>query len=789
MDWLADLANPLFLAGTLAVAALCLILTLFYSLFKRPYFASFNLKLLSITLPKKISSSSVDPLKEIGLSEQLFSALSSIGRPFIFELAVHHAGESIHFYLAVPRSEIEFATEQIHGLFPEAKVREENDYNIFNPHGESQAAFLSLKESFFLPVRSYQEAKVDTFSPVLSTLSRLEEVGEGAAIQILVRPADSLSRKKLLNAIISLKKGFKFSEVLRTDFFNLKDVGQAMSSAKKDQKNKEIIVDNEAISILESKAAHPLLSVIVRIISSSGTADRAADVLDAIGGSFSQFSAPKRNSFMVIKPRDQKKVFFNYSFREWNPKESVILNSQELASIFHLPVSSTEVPRLLWLKIKESEPPPNLPGEGLAIGESAFRGESKLIRVKDDDRRRHLYIIGQTGTGKSYLMLNMAAQDIKDGKGICLIDPHGDLVNDLLSLVPKERVNDVIVFDPGDMERPLGLNMLEFNPSRPEEKTFIVNEMQAIFNRLFSNETMGPMFEQYMRNALLLLMEDSTDEPATLIEIPRIFTDSEYRKHKISRVKNPVVVDFWEKEAVKTSGEQGLANMTPYVTSKFNNFIANDYMRPVIGQFKSSFNFRQVMDEGKILLINLSKGKVGEINASLLGMIFTGRLLLAALSRSDTESESRRDFYLYIDEFQNFTTDSISVILSEARKYHLNLILAHQFIAQLSEQIKGAVFGNVGTLAMFRVGADDAEYLKKQVEPQFGASDLINMDNRNAILKLLIDGEPARAFNMKTMQIEKGSVEVREKLKELSRLTYGRELAAVEADILRRLRA
>ena len=315
--------------------------------------------------------------------------------------------------------------------------------------------------------------------------------------------------------------------------------------------------------------------------------------------------------------------------------------------------------------------------------------------------------------------------------------------------------------------------------------------MQGIFNKLFSQETMGPMFEQYMRNALLLLMEDMPNEPATLIEVPRVFTDHEWRREKLSRITNPVLRDFWEKEAVKAGGEASLANMTPYITSKFNNFIANDYMRPIIGQTKSAFNFRAAMDEGKILLINLSKGRLGDLNANLLGMVFTGKILMAALSRVDIPDVSmRRDFNLYIDEFQNFTTDSISTILSEARKYKLNLTVAHQFIAQLTEKVRDSVFGNVGSQLVFRVGVQDAEFLVKQFEPVFGQSDLINIDNLNAYAKILINGETSRPFNIRipTTSWGSGDRSTADKLKEYSRLKYGRDRHEVEADIYKRLR-
>jgi hypothetical protein len=336
------------------------------------------------------------------------------------------------------------------------------------------------------------------------------------------------------------------------------------------------------------------------------------------------------------------------------------------------------------------------------------------------------------------------------------------------------------------------MNMLDFNADRPEEKTFIVNEMQSIFDRLFDQESMGPMFQQYMRNALLLMMEDMPNEPATLVEVPRIFTDSAYRARKLARIHNPVVIDFWEKEAVKAGGEASLANMTPYITSKFGGFISNDYMRPIIGQTKSAFNFREAMDSGKILLINLSKGKIGDINAGLLGMVFTGKILMAALSRVDIADErQRRDFNLYIDEFQNFTTDSIATILSEARKYHLNLTMAHQFIAQLDEKIRDAVFGNVGSELVMRVGVQDAEFLVKQFEPAFSQNDLMNVDNLNALAKILINGQTSKPFNVKVgtaVWWGGGNKELAEKLKEYSRMKYGQERQAIEDDIYKRLR-
>lgn len=746
-----------------------------------------NLKLLLVKLPPSSlkDNEQRDIVAEIGNFEQLLSSLSSLKEPFCLELAVHNSGSEIYFYLAIPRQSVDFVIRQIQGFFADAQVDEVDDYTIFNPNGSVAGAVLQEKYTI-LPIRTYEETKIDTFSPILSVFSKLEEVGDGACLQIIARPADTNFKKNINQKITRLKKGEKFKDVAYGGV-TWKDIKPFFEG--QDSSNKERSVDEDAVQALEKKIDKPLFETNVRLMASSLSKDRTEDLLLSIAGAFAQFSSPKRSEFRLFRPKKIKKLVYNFIFRQFDEKETLILNTEEIASIFHFPISTTTTPRLKWLKTKEAPPPDNLPKEGVIVGENVFRGERKLVRMDRDDRRRHFYVIGQTGTGKSWLMLNMALQDIKAGDGVCVIDPHGDLVDDILERMPVERAKDVIVFDPGDVGRPLGMNMLEYDIRRPEEKTFIVNEIQAIFNQLFMKETMGPMFEQYMRNSLLLLMEDSIHEAPTLMEVPRIFTDEEYRNKKIARITNPSVIDFWTKEAAKTTGEQGLANMAPYITSKFGNFIANDYIRPIISQQKSAFNFRQVMDERKILLVSLAKGKIGDINAGLLGMIAVGRLLMAALSRGEMAKEERKDFYLYIDEFQNFTTESISVILSEARKYRLNLILAHQFIAQLSDEIKGAVFGNVGSMATLRVGAPDTDELVKQFSPVFNERDLLSIENQNAFIKLLINGEPARPFNIKTLNVENGSSDVKQKLKELSRLTYGRDLQTVEKEILERLRS
>ncbi|MBU6141625.1 type IV secretion system DNA-binding domain-containing protein [Patescibacteria group bacterium] len=763
----------------LAAILLGFVIALVHRRTRRKYFLStLKLRPLLIRLSAKTKEEvKDDPLKEVALSGQLLSALSQLAIPFSFEAAVHSVGEEIHFYVCVPMDAIQFVMRQINGLWSDAVIEEVDDYNIFNHQGVSQGIYLKQKETFALPVRTYEEAGVDTFLPILSTLSKIQELGEGAAIQVLIKPAPVSLKRSITQLIYQLKKGKKLEEALHTSkMITFGDIQKALAGNKKAEEEKQSahpVLEEETIKALEKKVAKQLFAVNVRLIVSAPNQMRADELSGSFAGSFDQFEAPLRNGLKAVKPRSQKEFLFNYIFRMFEPSQQMLLGTDELISLFHLPTATTEVPRLKWLKSREAPPPAVMPKEGTLLGESRFRGESRPVMLSDDDRRRHVYVIGQTGTGKTNFITNLAISDIARGKGVAVIDPHGELIEGILGLIPPERMNDVIVFNPGDLQYPIGLNMLEYDLSRPEEKTFIVNEIQGIFNKLFSQETMGPMFEQYMRNALLLLMDDAKNEPPTLMDVPRIFTDSEFRTRKLSRCQNPVVKDFWEREAVMVGGEASLQNITPYVTSKFNNFIANDYMRPIINQPQSALKFREIMDSGKILLVNLSKGRIGDLNANLLGMIIVGKLLMAALSREDVPQEQRRDFNLYIDEFQNVTTDSISVILSEARKYRLNLVIAHQFIAQLIDKVRDAVFGNVGSLVIFRVGAKDADELVKQVEPVFTKNDLINIDNFNAIVKLLIGGQTTKPFNVHVLPAPKSDPQRAATLKERSRMTYG----------------
>lgn len=751
---------------------------------------SLGYELLLVRVAREDAKQGEDLKAQTARAEQLFAGLLALKRPVSYEVAVPHVGEEIHFYVSVPRDLAETVLRQVQALWPSASVtREQGDYNVFSPGGAVAAAYVTAKDAHAMPVRSYQELGTDTTAAIFGGFTKLAGVGQGAAMQVVAYPAPADDKKRLMKLLEGLRTGRTLKDLAPSSVPGLGAVTDALSGKPAPLTSPQS-VDEELARALESKISKPLVRANIRLIASAPTQREADTILEGIAAGFSQFTAPRRNELRVTRPRSLKRIIHEFSYREFSFGNASLLGVEELASLYHFPLPGSELSRVKWLKSREAAPPAELPKEGLLIGESVYRGTRTPVYLGEDDRRRHIYVIGQTGVGKSTLLGNLILDDIARGAGVCVIDPHGELVETALAHVPPSRIDDVVYFDPGDLQLPLGLNMLDFDPSKPEEKTFIVNEVQGIFNKLFPPETMGPMFEQYMRNALLLLMEDAVNEPATFVEVPRVFTDAEWRKKKLARITNPVVVDFWTQEAAKAGGDASLQNMTPYITSKFSNFIANDYIRPIIGQPKSSFNFRDVMDNGKILLVNVSKGKIGDINANLLGMIVVGKLLMAAFARAGSDKESRRDFHVYVDEFQNFTTDSVSTIFSEARKYRLTMTVAHQFIAQLSDKIRDSIFGNVGNQLAMRVGPTDAEFLVKQFEPVFSESDLVNIDNLNAYAKIMVRGETSRPFNIEVgrQSWAKGDPDYTAKLKEYARIKFGTPRHTVEAEITKRLR-
>lgn len=773
---------------------------------KRPLSQALETVLYEISLPReKEEERKEKTFKEfISAMEQFYGGMMILSqgkeKSFALEIGLPTIGEEIVFYAAVPRAQSSLLEKQISALFANARIEEKReDYNIFKPTGVSAGSVAKLKTYSVLPIRTYDKFDVDPMFVVANAFSKLRKIGEGAALQIVVGSAENSYGKKIKKTAEEIRKGENLSEAMKkakitgTGVFSfIGDFIFSGSSSKKDdleyekKQEKEKTANEDLAKMIEEKASRPLMAINLRILVSADSQEKSDRILKEIESAFLQFTEPQGNAFNFreLKGKDLENLFYKFSFRIFDKNETLYLNTAELATAFHFLKGISSISQLKYVKAKDAPPPLNLPQEGILLGKNFYRGDESLIYMKDDDRRRHFYLIGQTGTGKSVLLKNMIAQDMKKGKGVCYIDPHGSDLEDILSRIPENRVEDLIYFDPAGRDRVMGLNMLEYDPNYPEQKTFIANEIYSIFRKIWKDipEAFGPMFEQYYRNAILLVMDDPASGN-TLLEVSRVMSNKQFRDHKLSRCKNPVVKLFWKDVAEKAGGEAALANIVPYITSKFDAFLANEIMRPLIAQEKSAFNFRKIMDEKKILLINLSKGRLGDINSNLLGLIIVGKLLMAALSRVDLPEERRNDFYLYIDEFQNVTTDSIVSILSEARKYKLNLIIAHQFIGQLEENIKKAVFGNVGSMGVFRVGAEDGEFLAKQFEPVFEESDLLNIDNYNAYLKLLIDGQSSRPFNIATSPFQKGNIDFGREAALLSLTKYGRLRTQVEEEI------
>jgi hypothetical protein len=726
--------------------------------------------------------------EEIGAMEQLLASVAlmrdkkSFWHRFLYdvpyislEIANAARDEEIVFFISVPKKFREGVEKQINSFFPNASLEKVSDYTIFSPNSHTAAAILKLKNKYILPIRTYESLEIDPLNAIANALGKLETQEEGAAIQLILKPASHGWRSAGRSLAQDMQQGKRLKDVHSSFAAKAgKEIGSALHGAiakKKDgtpvheEKTFQLTPEEqELIKRIDQKSSKVGFDVNIRLVASAASIERAEQILAQLENAFSQFENADINLFKV-KRGNQKNIAYDFIFRNFNAEQSIILNTEEIASIFHLPISVTDAPRIKWLKSNMAPPPLDIPQDGLTLGYNNYRSVKTPIKLGMIDRRRHLYTIGQTGVGKSNFLQEMAKQDAREGRGFCFIDPHGDAIEDILTSIPKERAEDVIVFDPADTERPFGLNMLEYDENRPEQKTFVINEVLGIFDQLYDlKATGGPMFEQYMRNAMLLIMDDPSTG-STLMEISKVLADEDFRRMKIARCKNQIVVDFWTKEAEKAGGEAALANMVPYITSKLTTFISNDMMRPIISQQKSTINMREIMDNKKILLINLSKGKIGEINARLLGMVLVGKILMAGLSRVDTPEDQRIDFYLYLDEFQNVTTNSIAQILSEARKYKLVLILAHQFIAQLKEEISKAVFGNVGSMVAFRVGPEDAEFLQKQFEPVFAATDLVNVDNYNCFARILVNNVLTKPFNMATYPPTKGNQEVANALK------------------------
>jgi hypothetical protein len=755
----------------------------------------------------------------LGVMDHLYQSLFGLytttpkrfyrGQPF-FSLEYAALGGEILFFIVCPRDIAPLIEKQITSFYPDTVIDEVEDYCIFTENSVVAAQVLLPKKRFTSVFRTYEQLKSDPLNTITNAFSKLK-ASEGAAVQFVVRPARPGWQRKLQDEAARLinpkKKHGAFWNPLTWIgavvglFLPGSDIEPPKEQPAGERVSQMVEEYSKAVDV---KAGSPGFHCVTRVVTSSDAPARSQLLLETVLASFAQFHDVRGNSFRkpyFVNQQEVVRRFIRRAPRRTIPQmlasPKMLLCTAELTSFFHLPATKyNKVETIKWQNFKIAPAPKDIPEEGILIGINNYRGEKRGVSMKNEDRFRHFYIIGQTGTGKSSAIQIMARQDFHNGKGICVIDPHGSLIEDLLPYIPRERADDVIYFNPADTERPMGLNLLE--GKTPEEKDLIALDAMNMMVKMFGNEVFGPRIQDYFRNGCLTLMEDE-EEGGAITDLVKLFTDEEWQKYKVARVKNPIVRAFWEKQMVMT-GQREKQEMIPYFAAKFGQFYTNTLMRNIVGQVKSAFDIAEAMNSGKIILANLSKGLIGDINSQLLGMIFVSKMQVAAMRRQRQEAGMRRDFFLYIDEFQNFVTESIESILSEARKYRLGLILAHQYIDQLEKEdrltgkvsLKGAVFGNIGTMMFYKIGPQDAEVCAKEMAPVFSDQDLVNLDAFKGAMKLCIDGKPSRPFTIEVPRpwldtTYPKDIQAAEAFKQLSRLTYGRQKEFVSREILRRI--
>jgi hypothetical protein len=773
---LTDRALLLLIALLAGIFSAALTAALFYifviiSRMKKREKISLEMITLEVMMPK-------DNEIKIDAAEQMFAAFSSLKKSgfwsflevddvIAFEIVAKKT--DIRFYISAPTRILDLVEKTVYGYYPNADIKKVDEPSVFFEEGKVAYGALVQKSTAYLPFKTYKDIPLDPLGALTSALSKIDEK-EGAMIQFLIRPADS----------------------------KWKSAGKSyVASTKKNEANPEkatFKTDPKALEKIDEKTSKPGFETTIRYVVSSPSKEMADMHIKNIKNAFLQFSSDQ-NSLKGAKIMFKGGFMLNFIYKFFpifepaSYKSISIFSPDELATMFHFPNKTVETPHIKWLKSKTAPVSAEVPQSGgTFIGYAYYRGMRRAVHILPKDRMRHTYIIGKTGTGKSELLIEMIKQDIKAGYGVCVIDPHGDLIDNALRYIPPERAEDVVYFDPSDTERPIGLNLLEAQTE--EQKHFITGAIINLMYKLYDPQRtgiIGPRFEHAVRNAMLTIM---CEPGATFIEIVRIMTDQKFVQELLPKVNDPIIRRYWTDQIAQTS-DFHKSEVLDYIVSKFGRFVTNKMMRNIIGQSKSAFDFRKVMDEGKILLINLSKGKLGEENSTFLGLLIIPKILAAAMSRVDVPEDKRRDFYLYVDEFQNFATPDFAVILSEARKYKLALTVANQFIGQMDEEVKNAVFGNVGTKICLRLGVTDASFMQREFQPIFNEQDIINIERFHAYMQTIVNNDPVPPFAVdmtKDMsKLKAGANEsIAQAIIQLSRLKYGRPKELVEAEIQQR---
>ncbi len=704
----------------------------------------------------------------------------------------------VYYYAVVPTVLTDTVRQAIAAAYPSARLEEVSEHSVFSKVGKASGTIggeFTLRKEFIYPISTYMESKRDASRALLNAVSSAGRE-DGVGIQFLIRPAYEKWTKRSISAAEQIVKNKGEKKSSGGSGLSARDVMQALwkppeaSDKKEFQAEKPLsAVEQAKVDAIQEKIRYPGYEVMIRVVVSSNTAARSQVLLKNIVAAFALFDSPSFNGFKFNLTKNVDELATAFIFRFFPQANSRdILNSVELATLFHLPdqnsIPTSQVKRQMS---KQVDGPTEVMETGLLLGYNEFRGVRKPIRLADKDRRRHIHIIGQTGVGKSVLQENLAYQDMLAGRGFALVDPHGDLAEALLAKVPRDRVEDIVYFDPGDMSNPIGLNMFEFD--HPDQKDFLVQEAINMLYGLYDpghTGIVGPRLEHIFRNCALLLMADPAG--GTFVDVPKLLVDEQFRNAKLKYVTDRQVLDFWTKEFPASQRSNEAGDLISWVISKFGPFISNDAMRNIIGQTKSGFNFPEIMNNNKILLVNLSKGKMGDLNSKLLGIIFVMKFQAAAMARANIPEHERKDFTLYVDEFQNFATDSFETILSEARKYRLSLVLANQFMTQLKEELREAILGNVGTTITGRIGTTDAEIMVKRYTPVFTAEDLTKLPNFESVCVAQINGTPSAPFSMAWIPpMGEPNQQLSGALKKLSAAKYGRPRDQVERDIAARI--
>jgi len=696
----------------------------------------------------------------------------------------------IRFYVWVPKQLQNFVEGQIYAQYPTVQIHvADEDYAARDISQEViYSAELTTTDTDVLPIKTFQSFEVDPLAAITATLAKLEDPGEEMWIQVMARPIADTWHRRSSAYVNKVKNGQISGDILGNlggyilQFFEaLWRPPEAAGTGAKEISER----DKTRISEAEKKSTKLGYQVKIRLVYVGNDRQTAKLRMQAIVGTFKQYNSTNLNGLTIKNARYGRETLPEAKARFFIDK-GFILNIEELASVYHLPHTNVETPNIVWASSKTAEPPSKLPiitGDAgnddqiSAFGLTNFRGYQQQFGMYRSDRGRHIYIIGQTGAGKSGMLELLTLSDIYHNQGYAIIDPHGDLALDNMKFIPAHRIKDVVYFNPADTAYPIGFNPMEVID--PNMKNNISSEIIGVLKRMFG-DSWGPRLEYILRYTILALLDYPN---SSMLDITRMLTDKKFRAEVLTHCKDTVVLNFWNVEFASWQDKFAAEAVAP-VLNKVGAFVANPIIRNIIGQPTSTFNIRKIMDEGKILIVNLSKGLIGEDNAAILGSFLVTKIQLAAMSRSDIPNiDDRRPFYLYVDEFQNFATDSFATILSEARKYGLNLTVANQYTAQMEDTVRDAVFGNVGTVISFRVSADDAPVLAKPLAPQFLPEDLLAMNNRHFVLSMVIKGEKVPAFSATTLTIPPNQTNFTEDIIHNTRAQFGRPRAEVEAEI------